>query len=127
MDEKGKFTGKNNIYSVEDFINNTHVQELAVSELVNKNYLYMKHYRVLNYLGKKLSGKVSDFPITLSGMLAAAHKEGGPMTAKYLKSLEKNEEGMYYLPYHKYRGNTLRSFLAIETRLREFSNLKTDN
>ncbi len=49
------------------------------------------------------------------------------MTAKYLKSLEKNKDGLYYLPYHKYKGNTLRSFLAIETRLREFSELNTDN
>ena len=74
-----------------------------------------------------ISEKVADFPITISGMLAASHKEGGPMTAKYLKSLEKNKDGLYYLPYHKYKGNTLRSFLAIETRLREFSELNTDN
>ena len=69
---------------------------------------------------------ITDFPITISGMLAASHKESGPMTAKYLKSLEKNKDGLYYLPYHKYKGNTLRSFLAIETRLREFSELNTD-
>ena len=53
--------------------------------------------------------------------LAASHKEGGPMTAKYLKSLEKDKEGLYYLPYEKYSGDILRSFLAIETRLREFA------
>lgn len=35
--------------------------------------------------------KVADFPITISGMLAASHKEGGPTTAKYLKSLEKKQ------------------------------------
>ena len=34
---------------------------------------------------------ITDFPITISGMLAASHKEGAPMTAKYLKSLEKTK------------------------------------
>lgn len=84
-------------------------------------------YKVLSLVGANIAGKVANFPITVSGMLAASHKEGGPMTAKYLKSLEKNKEGMYYLPYHKYKGNTLRSFLAIETRLREFANLNSNN
>ena len=49
----------------------------------------MINYKVLHLLGNILSGKIADFPITISGMLAASHKEGGPMTAKYLKSLEK--------------------------------------
>lgn len=48
-------------------------------------------------------------------------------SCRRIKILEKNKEGMYYLPYHKYKGNTLRSFLAIETRLREFANLNSNN
>lgn len=81
----------------------------------------MQSYKVLPFLRQMIAGKVTNFPITISGMLAASHKEGGPMTAKYLKSLEKNNEGLYYLPYEKYSGDILRSFLAIETRLREFA------
>ena len=127
MDKNGNFTGKYGVNSVRDFLNNPEVQEKAVRELLKKNYNYMINYKVLHLLGNTISGKVADFPITISGMLAASHKEGGPMTAKYLKSLEKNKDGLYYLPYHKYKGNTLRSFLAIETRLREFSELNTDN
>ena len=127
MDKNGNFTGKDGINSVSDFLNNPKVQEKAIRELLKKNYNYMINYKVLHLLGNTLSGKIADFPITISGMLAASHKEGGPMTAKYLISLEKNKDGLYYLPYHKYKGNTLRSFLAIETRLREFSNLNTDN
>ena len=127
MDKNGNFTGKDGINSISDFINNPKVQEKAVRELLKKNYNYMINYKVLHLLGNTISGKIADFPITISGMLAASHKEGGPMTAKYLKSLEKNKDGLYYLPYHKYNGNTLRSFLAIETRLREFSALNTNN
>jgi hypothetical protein len=126
MDENGTFTGKDGINSVNDFINNPKIQEKAIRELLKKNYNYMINYKVLHLLEGTISGKVADFPITISGMLAASHKEGGPMTAKYLKSLEKNKDGLYYLPYHKYKGNTLRSFLAIETRLREFSKLNTE-
>lgn len=64
-------------------------QEKAVREFADRNYKYMQSYKVLSFLGKKLDGKVANFSITISGMLAASHKEGGPMTAKYLKSLEK--------------------------------------
>ena len=127
MDKNGNFTGKDGVNSISDFINTPKVQEKAVRELLKKNYNYMINYKVLHLLGNTISGKIADFPITISGMLAASHKEGGPMTAKYLKSLEKNKDGLYYLPYHKYNGNTLRSFLAIETRLREFSALNTNN
>lgn len=123
MDKKGNFTGKDGIRSIDDFIQNPEVQEKAVRELLKRNYQYMMRYNVLPLVGSTISGKVKDFKITIPGMLAASHKEGGPMTAKYLKALEKNKNGMYYLPYHKYKGNLLRGFLAIETRLREFSNI----
>lgn len=121
IDKKGKWTGKDGIFSADDLRYNPQIQEKAVREFADRNYKYMQSYKVLSFLGKKLAGKVANFPITISGMLAASHKEGGPMTAKYLKSLEKNKEGLYYLPYEKYSGNVLRSFLAIETRLREFA------
>ena len=121
IDKKGKWTGKDGIFSADDLRYNPQIQEKAVREFADRNYKYMQSYKVLSFLGKKLAGKVANFPITISGMLAASHKEGGPMTAKYLRSLEKNKEGLYYLPYEKYSGNVLRSFLAIETRLREFA------
>ena len=91
MDKNGNFTGKYGVNSVRDFLNNPEVQEKAVRELLKKNYNYMINYKVLHLLGNTISGKVADFPITISGMLAASHKEGGPMTAKYLKSLEKKQ------------------------------------
>ena len=123
IDKKGNWIGKDDIFSTADFINSPRIQEKAVREFADKNYKYMEVYKVLPLLGQKIKGKVSSFPITISGMLAASHKEGGPMTAKYLNSLEKNREGVYYLPYEKYSGYKLRSFLAIETRLREFSEI----
>ena len=104
---------------VDDFL----LAEQSQDGLTKKNYEYMKHYKVLSMIGLVVEGLKADFPITLSGILAAAHKEGGLGTAKYLKALEKNKKGKYYLPYDSYRGDTLRSFKAIETRLREFSNI----
>lgn len=120
IDKKGKFTGKDNISSIADFLKNPIIQEKAVKELANKNYNYLKHYDVLDKEGISISGKIENFKITIPGMLAAAHKEGASIVAKYLNSLEKNEKGEYYLPYDKYKGNTLRSLLAVETRLRKF-------
>lgn len=121
IDKKGKWTGKDGIFSADDLRYNQQIQEKAVREFADRNYKYMQSYKVLPFLRQMIAGKVTNFPITISGMLAASHKEGGPMTAKYLKSLEKNNEGLYYLPYEKYSGDILRSFLAIETRLREFA------
>lgn len=121
IDKKGKWTGKDGIFSADDLRYNQQIQEKAVREFADRNYKYMQLYKVLPFLRQMIAGKVTNFPITISGMLAASHKEGGPMTAKYLKSLEKDKEGLYYLPYEKYSGDILRSFLAIETRLREFA------
>jgi len=126
MDVNGNFTGKNGINSVEDFLNKPEIQEKAISEFTKRNYDYMKHYKVLSMIGLEVEGIKENFQITLSGILAAAHKEGGPQTALYLKSLEKNKDGAYYMPYHKLRGDKVRSFKAIETRLREFSKIDED-
>lgn len=121
IDSKGKWTGKDGIYSVDDFRYNLQVQEKAVRILTDKNYHYMHNYKVLHFLGQNIKGRVADFPITISGMLAASHKEGAKKVAQYLNSLEKDNNEQYYLPYDKLNGDALRSFLAVETRLREFS------
>ena len=117
----GKFTGKDGIYNADDFIKNPKIQEKAVRELAEKNYRYLNNYKLLSKTGDTIAGKVSDFPVTISDMIAAAHKEGAPMVSKYFNSLEKNDKGQYYIDYSKYSGNTLRGFLAIETRLRTYA------
>ena len=63
----------------------------------------------------------SNFKVTDTGLLAAIHRTGIDYMNKFFKNLEKDKEGLYYLPYEKYSGDILRSFLAIETRLREFA------
>jgi len=117
----GKFTGKDGIYNADDFIKNPKIQEKAVREFAEKNYRYLNNYKLLSKTGDTIAGKVSNFPVTISGMIAAAHKEGAPMVSKYFNSLEKNDKGQYYIDYSKYSGNTLRGFLAIETRLRTYA------
>ncbi len=74
----------------------------------------------MSKVGNIIAGKVADFPVTVSGMIAAAHKEGAPMVSKYFNALAKNNKGHYYIDYNKYT-NTLRGFLAIETRLRTYA------
>lgn len=123
LDNNYQWTGKNGIYNINDFKKNKDLQEQIVRELSNLNYKYLKNNGSLNYLGREINGKVDDFKITVAGLLAAAHKEGAGGVNKYLRKLEKNEKGDYYLPYQKYKGDTLRSLLAVETRLREFEKL----
>ena len=119
--KSGKFTGKDGIYNIDDFIRNSQIQEKAVREFAEKNYRYLNNYELLSKAGDIIAGKVADFPVTVSGMIAAAHKEGAPMVSKYFNALEKNNKGQYYIDYDKYTGNTLRGFLAIETRLRTYA------
>ncbi len=121
LNRKYEWTGKDGIKSKNDFLNNEKVQEKVVREFVKLNFRYLKKLNLLGFIGDEISGKVADFDITLSGLLAAVHKEGPGGVKDYLKALEKNKEGKYSISYDKYEGNKKRSLLAVETRLRKFS------
>lgn len=81
-DWSGKFTGKDGVYSIKDFLNNPQAQENAQLIFKKKQWGYLKSVGADKYLGEKINGYI----ITQSGLLAGAHLKGAGSVIKYLKS-----------------------------------------
>ena len=81
-DWTGMFTGKDNVHSIQDFLNNPCAQENAQLIYKRKQWIYLKAVGAHNYVGKTINGIV----ITPSGLLAGAHLKGTGSVIKYLKS-----------------------------------------
>ncbi|HIS83060.1 TPA: hypothetical protein IAD41_05585 [Candidatus Scatenecus faecavium] len=95
----GEFTGKDGIYSVEDFLNSPQAQENAQRIYKQKQWSYIKNF------AQKYDGKViNEIPITQSGMLAATHLLGQGKLKEYLQSNGK------YIPKDGY-GTSIEEYL----------------
>ena len=81
-DWSGKFTGKDGVKSIQDFLNNPYAQEKAQLIYKRKQWGYLKAVGAHNYVGKIING----YTITPSGLLAGAHLKGAGSVIKYLKS-----------------------------------------
>lgn len=122
IDKKGNWLGKYGVYSQNDFLNNPEAQEKAIHDFFN---LYHKRYNQDGYqhIGKQIKGVSGEtFPITRSGLLAAAHREGQGMVKRYINSLASDANGNYYMDYNNLLDDEKNedSFRAIETRLRRY-------
>ena len=121
LTKDNKWTGKNGIKSIEDFLNNPKVQEKAFDEYMKVQYRYLSHFGETKYVGAEFKGVTSNFKVTDTGLLAAIHRTGIDYMNKFFKNLEKDKDGMYYMDYNKIQNTDLKTkFLWIETRLREF-------
>ena len=81
-DWTGEFLGKDDVYSIQDFLNKPAAQENAQILFKKKQWGYLKAVGTHNYLGLIINGIV----ITPSGLLAGAHLKGAGSVIKYLKS-----------------------------------------
>ncbi|BAZ08585.1 hypothetical protein NIES4071_03900 [Calothrix sp. NIES-4071] len=91
---RGIWTGKNGIYSKEQFQNSPQVQEIAIREAFNLNWqrvnkkLAAKGQLINNYLGRQKiftdRGTSKTITISLSGILAGAHLRGSGGVADLL-------------------------------------------
>jgi hypothetical protein len=81
-DWNGTFTGKDNVYSITDFLNNPAAQENAQKIFKKRQWMYLKAVGADKYVGKTING----YTITPSGLLAGAHLKGAGSVIKYLKS-----------------------------------------
>lgn len=81
-DWSGQFTGKDGIYSLNDFLKNKQAQENAQYEFKKTQWKQLKNLGADKYIGKKINGN----KITASGILAAAHLKGPGNVISYLKS-----------------------------------------
>lgn len=94
-----QFTGKDGVYSVEDFLNNPQAQENAQRIYKQRQWGYIKNF-AQKYDGKTING----IPITQSGMLAATHLLGQGELQRYLQSDGK------YIPKDGY-GTSIEEYL----------------
>ena len=85
-DWTGIFTGKDNVYSIQDFLNNPKAQENAQKVFKKKQWSYLKAVGADKYIGLFING----YKITPSGLLAGAHLKGAGSVLDYLQSSGKN-------------------------------------
>ena len=78
----GEWTGKDGVWSKEDFLNNPQAQDNAIREYHRKTWRYIKALRLDKYVGKTIKG----IYITESGLIAGAHLLGVGNVKKFLKS-----------------------------------------
>ena len=100
-DWKGKFSGKDGVYSIQDFLNNPKAQENAQIIFKKKQWGYLKAVGADKYCGQIING----YRITPSGLLAGAHLKGAGSVITYLKSggkcIEKDAFGTSVESYMK--------------------------
>ena len=121
INNKNQWTGKNNIYSIADFLNNPDIQEKFLDEYFQAKYRQLQSNGSFKYLGYPFKGIINNFDITDTGLLAASHREGAGAVHNFLSHLEKDANGRYYLDYDAMQDLKQRDiFKHIETRLREF-------
>ena len=78
----GEWTGKDGVWSKEDFLNNPRAQENAIREFHRKSWKYIKALGLDKYVGKTIKG----IYITESGLIGGAHLLGAGNVKKFLKS-----------------------------------------
>lgn len=98
-DWSGKFTGKDDIHSLNDFLNNPTAQENAQKLFIKKQWQYLKAAGADKYLGQTVGG----VRITGSGLIAGAHLKGVGCVLNYLKSNGKlNDTDAFGTPVKNY-------------------------
>jgi hypothetical protein len=78
----GEWTGKDGVWSKEDFLNNPQAQENAIREYHRKVWKYIKALGLDKYVGRVIGGVL----ITESGLLGGAHLVGVMNLKRFLNS-----------------------------------------
>lgn len=81
-DNKGKWIGKDNINSTNDFLNKCDIQDKAFEQWRHILSRYLANYKVLSYIGTKFK----DIKITKQGLIAASHLVGAYAVSQMLKT-----------------------------------------
>ena len=81
-DWTGTFTGRDNVYSIEDFLKNPKAQENAQIAFKRRQWLYLKAVGADKFLNKCRNG----YSITPAGLRAGAPRKGAGGVIEYLKS-----------------------------------------
>ena len=81
-DWSGQFTGKDGVYSVEDFLNNKQAQENAQKAFKQAPWRYLQNTGATKYLGQTING----IKITPAALLGGAHIGGHVKVGDYVRS-----------------------------------------
>ena len=82
-DWKGEWTGKDGVWSKDDFLSKAQAQENAIRAYIDKQWGYIEKLGLDKFVGKTLSDGTL---ITESGLIAGAHLKGVGGLQRYLKS-----------------------------------------
>ena len=123
LDENQQWTGKYGVHGKREFLTNPDAQEAALADYTEKleDYLESNGHSFDDHRGQVITGLEGEIPITRSGLIAAAHREGAEAVSVYLDTLKsKNWYSRGALPTDP---EEAKKFRAIETRLREFQDV----
>ena len=93
------WTGKDGIWSKDDFLNSPKIQEKAIREFQEKNWEYIKSFGLDKYINENINGT----RITPSALLAGYHLKGIGKNSKYCEEHKDDRD------IEKYKG--LRAYL----------------
>jgi len=113
-DPNGNWTGKYGVNSRAAFLADPAAQEQALTVLLQRTERQLEANGALDFIGTTVKGLVSPFTVTRAGLIAAGHREGPRATHEYLNRLAD-------VGYDSHRLVHTRENLAIETRLRTFT------
>ena len=125
MTSEGQWTGKYGVNSREDYLKNRQAQESGMDDFLKRTEKSLKTYKVNREIGRIVGGRMGNYNITKSGMLAAAHRRGARAVKEYTDHLRENnwQSNLDAILDEKQR----RKFMHIETRMREFQKIKALN
>ena len=76
----GTWTGKDGIFSKEDFLNNSVVQDKAVKQLATLNWQTARNNKLHRFIGETINGVT----ITKAGIIAGMHLKGGKSVIDFI-------------------------------------------
>ena len=121
MDAEGNWTGRWGIRSKSQFLADSDVQNLAMTEFMRNNERYLHGARdeldVFDFRGQEIVGISGSFGVTPVGLMAAAHRWGAGGVRSYI---DHQIENGWVSDFEGLDKDTRDKFQAIETRLREF-------
>lgn len=119
IDDRGRWTGRHDVRSEQDFLGSPLAQERALEDFLNRLRALLEDERYQRRLGRTVESARGDFAITEAGLLAAAQRLGVGAVGLYLEYAESRK---WKSDIDRIRSESLKAtFLTVEARLREFA------
>ncbi len=122
MDAGKNWTGRHGVHSREDFLNNPEAQEKAIEVYLERTEKSLRDNGATRHVGQTFQGIKGAITVTEDGLLAAAHRAGAENVKRYLE--HKAAHGWSADVTDTADKKDVPFFTAIETRLREFQDVR---